>query len=125
MVTAFLVALRCASDDIPLFLLQDERSAGDLASAITPAKAWAIIKASNWSSYSQPIAVVVVAFQDGVVVGERQSIDCEAADWKWPSDTSDSSVANTRPPFIRWLERQGIGRPQHLGGNSWSVTSLD
>ena len=125
MVTAFLVALRCASDDIPLFLLQDEQSAGDLASAITPAKAWAVIKASNWSSYSQPIAVVVVAFQDGVVVRERQWIDCEAAGWKWPSETPDSSAVNTQPPFIRWLEKQGIGRAQHLGGNSWSVTSRD
>jgi hypothetical protein len=125
MVTAFLVMLRCATDDIPLLLADDERSAGEVASAITPAKAWSLIKASKWSSYSQPISVAVIKFDGGIAVAERQFVDCEAAGWRWPDDASDPTHGDKMPPFLRWMEKQGLGQPQHVGGNSWVVRSSD
>jgi hypothetical protein len=123
MVTAFLVMLRCATDDIPLFLADDERSAGEVASAITPAKAWSLIKASKWSSYSQPITVAVVTFRDGVAVHERQFIDCQGTGWTWPDEASAPLPVDMMPPFIRWMHHQGLGRVHHMGGNSWAVVS--
>jgi hypothetical protein len=125
MVTGFLVMLRCAADDIPLFLTDDERSAVEVASAITPAKAWALIKSSKWSSYSAAIAVVVVTFHDGFAVAERQLVDCEAAGWRWPDDADEPTPESKMPPFVRWMQKHGLGQPHHMGGSSWLVRSRD
>jgi hypothetical protein len=120
--TAYLIMLRCASDDIPLFLFHEEQDARDVAGAITPVKAWGCIKASGWSSYSDPIAVVILTFRDGVCVDERQAIDCVSNGWRWPDEKSPAAPADAVPPFIRWMQDQGF-RAQHMGGTSWAVVS--
>jgi hypothetical protein len=120
---AFMVMLRCASDDIPMFLFDRQQVADEVAAAITPAKAFYAIKAMGWECLSDPIEVVVVTFRDGIVVGQTGVIDCIGQGWKRPSDTADDLPTETMPPFIQWMQENGIGRAQHLGGKSWSVRS--
>jgi hypothetical protein len=118
----FLIMLRCASDDIPLLLLGDERDAREAASAITPAKAWAFVRASEWSSYSDPIAVVVLTFRDGVMVHEHTAIDCQAAGWRSFDESPDCSPDCDMPPGVKWLQQQGFS-VQYMGDGSWTVRS--